>query len=353
MRVSSLARRLRSRPIAWTQAGSTFVTLALLLAVFSITQSVFLSDRNWEDIGRSYFTELGLLTVAQTIVLLTRGIDLSVAATLALSAVTLGKLHVDAGLSIWLAIAGALAVGLGAGLLNGLLVVRLRLSPIVATLATLTLYRGISLGLTRGRNLGPYPESLQKLGQGNVGGIPTQAFVLLVVAVVVAIVLRRTMTGRWIYATGGNERAARLAGIPTGRIVIGVYAAAGLIAAIAGIVAAARFNTARSDFADGSELDAITAAILGGVSIAGGRGSVVWALVGALCLAVLRNGMTLLNYSGFIQIVVIGLILLAAVLADRMVTRLRVRREISTLIEHGRPHPPGFVGNAEQGGTLS
>lgn len=347
----SLAKRLLPR--GWTQEGSTFLTLAVLLAIFAITQPVFLTARNWEDMGRSYFVELGLLTVAATIVLLTRGIDLSVAAVLALSSVTLGKLYVDAGLSIWVAILGALAVGLGAGLLNGLLVVRLRLSPIVATLATLTLYRGISLGLTRGSNLGPYPHSLQQLGQGNVGGIPLQAFVLLGVAAIVVVVLRRTLTGRWIYATGGNERAARLAGIPTGRIVIGVYAAAGLIAAIAGIVAAARFNTARSDFADGSELDAITAAILGGVSIAGGRGSALWALAGALCLAVLRNGMTLLDYSGFLQIVVIGLILLAAVLADRFVTRLRVRREISVLLDRKGLHPPDPVFESAQGGTPS
>ena len=347
-----MPRRVRQLlPGGWTQEGSTFLTLAVLLAIFALTQPVFLSARNWEDLGRSYFVELGLLTVAATIVLLTRGIDLSVAAVLALSSVTLGKLHVDAGLSIWVAILGALAVGLGAGLLNGLLVVRLRLSPIVATLATLTLYRGISLGLTRGSNLGPYPHSFQQLGQGEVGGIPLQAFVLCGVAAVVVVVLRRTLTGRWIYATGGNERAARLAGIPTGRIVIGVYAAAGLIAAIAGIVAAARFNTARSDFADGSELDAITAAILGGVSIAGGRGSALWALAGALCIAVLRNGMTLLNYSGFLQIVAIGLILLAAVLADRVVMRLRVRREISALLDNKGLRPPDPIPDSAQGGT--
>ena len=344
---------LRRSPITWIREGSTLLTLVALIVAFSIADSVFLSGRNWADLSRSYFTELGLLTIAATIVLLTRGIDLSVAAMLSLSAVTLGVLHVDHGVSIWLALAAALAVGLLAGLLNGLLVVRLGLSPIVATLATLTLYRGVALGLTRGRNLGPYPSSLQELGQGEVGGIPLQTFVLIAVAIVVAFVLRRTVTGRWIYAAGGNRRAARLAGVPVDRVVIGAYAAAGLIAAIAGIIAAARFNTARSDFADGSELDAITAAILGGVAIAGGRGSVVWALLGALALAVLRNGLTLLGYSGFIQIVAIGLILVAAVVADRLVSRHRLRREVSLLLRGGPPLGPAIPVTLNEGGTLS
>jgi ribose/xylose/arabinose/galactoside ABC-type transport system permease subunit len=173
------------------------------------------------------------------------------------------------------------------------------------------------------------------------------------VGIVVAFVLRRTVTGRWIYASGGNRRAAQLAGIPVTRVVIGVYAVAGLIAAIAGVVAAARFNTARSDFADGSELDAITAAILGGVAIAGGRGSVVWALLGALALAVLRNGLTLLGYSGFVQIVAIGLILISAAVADRLVSRHRLRREVSLLL--GRRPPAGQVvpANANEGGSPS
>lgn len=349
----ALAARLRHSPVTWVREGSTLLTLVALIVAFSVADSVFLSGRNWADLSRSYLTELGLLTVAETIVLLTRGIDLSVAATLSLSAVTLGVLHVDHGVSIWLALAAALGVGVAAGALNGVLVMRLGLSPIVATLATLTLFRGVALGLTRGRNLGPYPASLQTLGQGVVGGIPVQTFVLVGVAVVVAFALRRTVTGRWVYASGGNRRAAQLAGIPVTRVVIGVYAAAGLIAAIAGVIAAARFNTARSDFADGSELDAITAAILGGVAIAGGRGSVVWALLGALALAVLRNGLTLLGYSGFVQIVAIGLILVAAVVADRLVSRHRLRREVSLLL--GRRPPAGHPvpANANEGGSPS
>ena len=150
---------------------------------------------------------------------------------------------------------------------------------------------------------------------------------MVAVLAVVMFVMHRTIVGRWIYATGGNAEAARLAGIPVNSVIIGVYASSGLLSALGGIIAVARFNTARADFATGLELDAITAAILGGVSIAGGRGYVFSAALGALTLAFLRNGLTLVGESGFVQVIAIGVILLLSVLIDRAIERYRIRRE--------------------------
>jgi ribose/xylose/arabinose/galactoside ABC-type transport system permease subunit len=315
------------------------VVLVGLLVWFSLASTFFLHGANLTNIGRAFFTELAFLTVASALVLITRGIDLSVAATLSLSAVIVGTLVVRFGFDVWVASAIALAAGLVAGVINGCLIVFIRLSPIVATLTTLTLYRGLSLGISGGQSYSGYPPGFSKLGMGTVAGIPTQVVVFLVVLAVVVFVMHRTVVGRWVYALGGNPEAARLAGVPVAKVTIGVYAISGLLAALAGIIAVARFNTARADFATGAELDAITAAILGGISIAGGRGYVLAAAAGALAIAILRNGLTLVGASGFIQVVLIGLILLGAVLMDRALQRLRLRSESRAQLGGETPTP--------------
>jgi rhamnose transport system permease protein len=326
------------------------VLFAGLMIFFALKSPFFLTEANLQNLGRAFFPELALLTLASALVLLTRGIDLSVAATLALSAVIVGALTVDVGMNVWLASGIAILVGVAAGTLNGVLIVVIGLSPIVATLTTLTLYRGIALGLSGGNSYSGYPPDFARLGAGTVAGIPNQVLIVVVLVMVVAVVLHRTRIGRWIYAVGGNRNAARFAGIPAGAVTIGVYACSGMLSAIAGVISVARFNTARADFATGAELDAITAAILGGISIAGGAGYVVSAIFGALTLAVLRNGMTLLGQSGFLQVIVIGVLLLLCVLADRGFRRLRLRREAAAQLtsvpspsapaDPDRPEPP-------------
>ena len=319
--------------------ATVFVLVALVIG-FALLEPVFLSTRNWVDIGRVYYTELAFMAVAATIVIIIRGIDLSVAAILALTAVTIGVLVVDHNLNIWVAAIIGLLVGTAAGLLNGFLIAYVGISPIVTTLGTLTLYRGVSLGVTDGRNLGGFPTSFTKLGQGTVFGIPTQVWGLAATLIIVAIVLGRTVAGRWMYAMGGNPEASRLSGIPVQRMTLLVYSSAGLIAALGGVVAAARFNTSRADFATAGEFDAITAAILGGVSIAGGRGKVAGAAVGAMIIAVLRNGLTLRGYSGFVQIVAIGLILLGAAIVDRALVARRTAQGVATQLEGGEEGEP-------------
>lgn len=322
-------RRLRRLKLPSISAHELplLILLVGMLVYFSVESPVFLEERNLQVIGRAFFAELCLLAIASALVLLTRGIDLSVASMLALSAITVGALSIDVGMNIWLACLLALVVGVLAGSLNGVLIVFVPLSPIIATLTTLTLYRGIAFGISNGQSYSGYPSGFSELGKGTVAGIPTQVVIVAAILAIVMFVMHRTIVGRWIYATGGNREAARLAGVPVRAVTIGVYAASGLLSALAGIIAVARFNTARADFATGLELDAITAAILGGVSIAGGRGYVFSAALGALTLAFLRNGLTLVGESGFIQVIAIGVILLLSVLADRAIERFRIRRE--------------------------
>jgi len=310
-----------------------FLVLVALIIVFGAVQSSFLSSANWADVGRVYLAEIAFLTIAQAIVLLTGGIDLSIAAILALTSVIVGLLFVDLSVNIWLAALIGLVVATAAGLFNGVLISYIGVTPIVATLGTLTLFRGLALGLTGGRNVGGFPEAFQSMGQGTFLGLPTQIWILAVVLGVCIVVLGRSVHGRWIYSLGGNPEASRLAGIPIRRLTILAYAAAGFMSGIGGVVAAARFNTSRADFASGGEFIAVTAAIIGGVSIAGGRGTVYGAMIGACIIAVLRNGLTLGGYSGFMQIILIGVILIAGVLIDRLIVSRRRRRAVSEQLQ--------------------
>ena len=325
--VVNRARTLLKEPV--------LVVLVVLVVVFSVSNETFATVPNWTDLAISYFPELALLTIASALVLLIRGIDLSVAAVSALTAVFTGEMY-QAGSGIVLAVVLGLVVAVLAGTLNGLLIVYARVSPIVTTLATLQLYRGISLGVTNGLDVSGFPESFTFIGQGFIAGQPAQMATVIIVAVLVIVVLRRSMLGRWIYALGGNPRAARLSGVPTRRLTIGVYAAASLIAGIAGLITAARLGATRADMNSGAELDAITAAILGGISIAGGRGKILWALAGALTIGVLRNGLTLLNQTGYVQIVAVGLVLIFAVLMQKVTTRRTLRREIRAQLDAPR-----------------
>ena len=334
VRMGARTGREASRITGARDIATVFV-LAAVIVSFALLEPVFLSTRNWVDIGRVYYTELAFMAVSATIVIIIRGIDLSVAAIFALTAVTIGVLVVDHSVNIWVAAIIGLLVGTAAGLLNGVLIAYVGISPIVTTLGTLTLYRGISLGITKGRNLGGFPTSFTELGQGTVLGIPTQVWGLAATLIIVAVVLGRTVAGRWMYAMGGNPEASRLSGIPVRRMTLVVYSSAGLLAAMGGVVAAARFNTSRSDFATGGEFNAITAAILGGVSIAGGRGKIAGAAVGAMIIAVLRNGLTLRGFSGFVQIVAIGLILLGAAIVDRALVARRTAQGVATQLEDG------------------
>ena len=290
--------------------------LVALLLVCVIANSVFvpyyLSFSNLLDATRSG-GELGLIGLGMTIVMLIGGIDLSVGSIFALSAMIMG-IAVNAGLGLPAGIGLCLATGVCAGTLNGVIITRLRLPPIVVTLATMAVYRGITVGVSSGRSY-PIPDSIGFLGQGSIAGIPTQLILLALLTALMAFVLNRTIYGLFLQSIGVNETAAVFAAIPVALLKTSVYAISGLFCAIASLVYVSRVISAKADFGIGYELDAITVAVLGGATLSGGRAKVVGTVIAVMLIVFLRRGLTMAFVGAEIQTMIVGAILIAAVAA--------------------------------------
>lgn len=288
------------------------ILLALGLALLS---DRFLTVNNLLNVARQVSIN-AIISVGMTFVILTGGIDLSVGSILALAgSITAGILAQGSSLATGL-IAGLL-LGLLLGLINGLLVTKGGIPPFIATMGMMTIARGLTLVYTDGRPITGMDESFRFLGGGYVGGIPFPVILMAVIILLAVFMLKKTTFGRYIYAIGGNEEATRLSGIRTGRVIMGVYALAGLLAGLGGIIMSSRLNSAQPTAGMGFELDAIAAVVLGGTSLSGGVGTIGGTLIGAFIIGVLDNGLNLLNVSSFYQQVVKGVVILLAVLLDR------------------------------------
>jgi rhamnose transport system permease protein len=296
------------------------VLLALALAVLAMQSDKFFTVDNLLNQGR-LMAEVGLVALAMTFVIVTAGIDLSVGSILGLVAILLGVFWQKLGLPLPIAMGLGVLVGGLAGLVNGIIITRFRVPPLIATLATLALYRGLAEGISQARSVRGYPEWFFVLGQGEVLGVPTQLWIFLACAVVAAIVLGMSTFGRATYATGANIVAARFSGIPVDRTVLLIYTASGLIAGLAAIIFVSRVSTTRSDMGTGLELDVITAVVLGGTSIFGGRGTIIGTLLGLVLMQALKNGLALAGVKGDGTIVVIGLILITTIIISNLVRR--------------------------------
>jgi rhamnose transport system permease protein len=294
------------------------VLLALEIAVFAAIGTNFLSRSNAFEVVR-LSVEIGLLAVALTPVIVSGGIDLSVGSLMGLSAVLFGKLWRDSGLPIGAAAPLTLAIGAGLGLTNGLLITRLKLPPLIVTLGSFSLFRGLAEGLTRGvDNFTSFPESFLFLGQGYLlGEIPTQLPVFVAVAAAYWLLLHRTTLGRAWVAVGFSPEGARYAGLPVERRIALVYLLSGLVSSLAAIIYVAHLGQAKADAGTGYELLAITAVVLGGTSIFGGRGSVLGTLLGLFAIAVLQNGLRLADLPAELAGVLTGILLLLAIGLDR------------------------------------
>ena len=266
-------------------------------------------------------TEVGLIALAMTFVIVTGGIDLSVGSTVGMVAICMGVLWHNVGLPLPVAIVLALAIGTAGGVFNGLIITRFRVPPLIATLATLALYRGFAEGISEARSVRGYPDWFAVLGQGNVLGVPTQLWLLLLAVIVTAFILGLTVFGRTTYAIGSNEVAARFSGLSVDATKLAIYGGSGFAAALAGIILVARVSTTRSDMGSGYELTAITAVVLGGTSIFGGRGSIVGTVLGLVLMQALNNGLSLSGVKGDGTITVIGVILIVAVLLANLFRR--------------------------------
>lgn len=276
--------------------------------------------------------EVGLVALMMTLVITTGGIDLSVGSSVAMTGIVMAYAY-QAGVPLPVAIlAGLLASALG-GLFNGLAIAAARIPPLIVTLGTFALYRGIPMAISKGQPVSEFPDWFLWIGQGKVGPVPMQLFLFVLMAILVAVVARLTPVGAYTDAVGTNPVAARFAGVPGPRLLVGLYTATGLMAGIAGIVLTSRVATAKADAASGFELDAIAAVVLGGTRITGGAGSLSGTVLGLLILAVLRYGLQLAGVASVWGIIVTGAILVItaalnewlAVLARRMQAKRAAR----------------------------
>lgn len=296
------------------------VLVVVALFVLSTQSDKFFTLDNLLNQGR-LMTEVGLIAIIMTFVIITGGIDLSVGSILGMSAIMLGVFWKNLGLPLEAAIVLTLAVGTIAGLLNGVIITRFRFPPLIATLGTLALYRGIAEGVSEARSVRGYPDWFYVLGQGQALGVPTQLWIFLAVTIVAAIVLGMTTWGRATYAIGSNETAARFSGLRVDAVKMAIYAASGFAAALAAVIFVSRVSTTRSDMGTGIELDAITAVVLGGTSIFGGRGTIIGTVLGLILIQALKNGLSLAGVKSDGTIVLIGAVLILTILVSNFVYR--------------------------------
>jgi len=295
------------------QLGTLSGLLGLILVLWALTPH-FLTISNLLNIAEQA-TIIAIVAAGMTFVIITGGIDLAVGSVLAFSGVVMASALLR-GLPLPLALMIGLGVGLACGLVNGLLITVGRLPPFIATLGMMSVARGAALMFTEGRPISGFAEGFRSLATGEVLRVPAPVIIMIVVYVVAHFVLSRTKLGRYSYAIGGNEEAALLSGINVRLYKTMVYGIAGMLSGLAAILLTARLNSAQPIAGMSYELDAIAATVIGGTSLLGGEGTIAGTLIGALIMAVLRNGLNLLSVSSFFQQVVIGSVIILAVLID-------------------------------------
>lgn len=293
------------------------LALIVLIIFVSILSPSFLSLTNLMNLMRQVSTN-ALIAFGMTFVIITGGIDLSVGSTLALSSAIMAGMIVN-GIDPLIAMTVSLIVGFILGAVNGLLITKGKLVPFIATLATMTIYRGATLVLTDGKPITGLDETFifQFMGRGYFFGIPFPIVITLVVFALLFVLLHKMSFGRKTFAIGGNEKASFIAGVKSNKIKIFVYSISGVLASLAGIILTSRLNSAQPTAGESYEMDAIASVVLGGTSMSGGKGRIFGTLVGALIIGTLNNGLNLLGVSTFYQQIVKGIVIIIAVLIDR------------------------------------
>jgi len=293
------------------------IGLILLIIVVSIMNPSFLTISNIFNVLRQVSIS-AIIAFGMTFVILTGGIDLSVGSTLALTGAVAASL-LAGGTDPIVSMGVALILGLVLGAFNGVIITKGKVAPFIATLATMTIYRGLTLVYSNGKPISGLGDhaSFQLFGKGYLLGIPIPVITTIIAFAVLAFILHKTTFGRRVYAVGGNEEAAKLSGINADLVKIAVYAISGFMASLSALILTSRLNSAQPTAGESYELDAIAAVVLGGTSLNGGKGWIFGTLIGALIIGVLNNGMNLIGVSSFWQQVVKGIVILLAVLLDR------------------------------------
>lgn len=316
------------------------IVLVVLVVTFSVLSPNFLDLSNIYNITRQIAT-LGICAVGFTFILITGGIDLSIGYQISVNVVVCGMLMANYDLPWYLAIVAVLLLGTLMGLVNGAIITLTGVSPLIITLAMMTVLNGVSYLLSGGLPIFGFPSEFSFIGQGTVFSVPVALLILVAICAVGFFILNRTYLGKYFYAIGNNREAARLSGINTPRVLILVYALSGFFTAIGSVVLLSRLSSAQSATGSGFEFMVITACVLGGVSVMGGRGTLFGALLGVAIIGVLNNGLVLLNVNEYVQLVITGSILAIAVSYDALSKSSGNRlREVAGMLFAGAKRSP-------------
>ncbi len=299
---------------------SLTIVFVIEVIIFSQSSPYFFSAGNLLNITLQA-SITAIIAAGMTFVILTAGIDLSVGSLVAFSGVlTASLLKIDLPLYLVfpIAILGGLMFGVLSGWIAGIFVTKFNITPFIVTLALMTIWRGAAFVYTQGRPVWELPDIFSYLGEGRILGIPFPTIIMIIVFIISHIVLTKTKFGRYVYAVGGNLEAARLAGINTNFVLISVYIISGVLSAVSGILLASRVNSGQPNAGLMYELDVIAAVVVGGTSLFGGRGTIIGTFIGAMLIAVLRNGLNLMNVGSYVQQIVVGVVILLAVLLDQL-----------------------------------
>ena len=316
------------RNFSFQRVGIWFALLAEIILLTILTssfggehffQSTFL---NWSNLSQviKALSFIAIMAVGISPLIIAGGIDLSVGSVLGLSGVVTASL-LNMGVGIVYASLAGMLTGLLCGLANGLLITQINLPPFIVTLGMMSIARGLAFAITGGETLRGLPHEFLFLGQGDILGLPIPIIMMLVFAVIVGVYLKWTSWGRYVYAIGGNEDAAMLSGVNVKKMKAFIYSLCGFSAGLAGVLFTSRFGVGQSTAGSGYELDVIAAAVIGGISLSGGRGTILGVMFGSVLMGILRNGLVLLNVSEYWQQVAIGLVILLAVVLDRKTKR--------------------------------
>jgi ribose transport system permease protein len=299
-----------------------YIAIIVLFAIFSITANNFFTVRSVLSLALQT-SAITIMGIGETFAIITAGIDLSIGSVIALSG-TIAVMAANAGVPIWLSMVIGLLVGVMCGLLNGLMITKIKLPPFIATLGMMMVARGVALTITNAMAF-PAPEAFGQLGNGTIfgtgpefPGISYPVLVMIAVAIIFSFYLSKTRLGRHTYAVGSNEEAARRAGINVNRVKIITYIISGMLAALVGIILASRMATSQPNSATGYEMNAIAAAVIGGSSLMGGVGTIAGTVIGSFIMGILTVGLTMQGANYFMQLIVIGLVVISAVTVDRI-----------------------------------
>jgi erythritol transport system permease protein len=350
--------------------GRAFFALIAIIAVFSFLSPYYFSVSNFL-IMSSHVAIYGILAIGMLLVILNGGIDLSVGSTLGLAGVVAGFLMQGVTLNalgvvlyppVWVVVVLVCALGAFVGLINGILIARFKVPAFVATLGVMYVARGFALLMTNGltyNNLGGKAElgntGFDWLGFNRLAGIPIGVVVLVVLALIGSVVLNRSAFGRWLYSTGGNERAAELSGVPVKKVQVAVYMLSGICAAIAGLILSSQLTSAGPTAGTSYELTAIAAVVIGGAALTGGRGNIRGTLLGAFVIGFLSDGLVIIGISSYWQTVFTGAVIVLAVLLNAVQYRRRVKKTTETDGPSASPQSTGNgqTANATHGKTAS